>query len=404
MFAKKWVIWPIIALILCLPAPALVKYLHTYIVRNAVVTAFCYDVRAPIDGVIGALKIRPGDIPDSSPVLTITNSRLPLAGIAGLESGQTEKQKYLAELHWEQTELERRLEQNRQVFIRYRTTLQEDLAQTLAILRAEEEAEAARLDEAAKNRDRILTLVTTAVATREKADQAEAEFIAARSRLAANRLEQSQVRHRSRMLKENLLPPDLSDAALQVRNRIHTLETDLLGCRRQIRAMETDISVDALRASALRKDRDNRTVRADIVLPRTAVLWDVSTGPGMEVAKGDRLLSYIDRDSLMVDVAVDDATLELITPGHPARIRLFGSREFITGQVIRVLGSAAELPDHRLAAQVKDKSPREGRVLVRIDHKGLYEDTQRFCGIGRTAYAEFEGIGLMELYLGTFLR
>jgi hypothetical protein len=124
----------------------------------------------------------------------------------------------------------------------------------------------------------------------------------------------------------------------------------------------------------------------------------------MEVAKGDRILSYIDRSRLMVEVAVDDATIELIHPEHSVRIRLFGSGRYIDGTVIRVVGSAANWPEYRFAAGVKRKAARDGRVLVQIDDPQLQGDVKRFCGVGRTAYAEFEGIGLIEQYFGTFLR
>ena len=100
----------------------------------------------------------------------------------------------------------------------------------------------------------------------------------------------------------------------------------------------------------------------------------------------------------------EDATIALIQPGHLIRIRIFGSHRSINGTVVQVMGSGSKWPDHRFAAGLKDKSVRDGRVLVQIDDPQLSGDTKRFCGVGRTAYAKFEGIGLIEQYFGTFLK
>lgn len=404
MLSKKWVTWALILLILLLPTPAVVKYLQAFIVRNAVVTAFAYQVRAPIDGVVETLDVRPGDVPGSAPVLVVRNHRLPLADIGGLKSRCVEKQKYYAALEDELVSLETRLRESRNRLAGYRTVLQKDLAQTLAILKAREAGEKARLEEAAQTLERTLSLTRTSAATQEAADRAEARFQEARARLSVTRLEQARITHRRQMLRQHLFPPDISDGPLQEQGRINDLENAILDCRRRMQVVETDLAADAGRVQALRQDLETKSTRAEVTLPDTAVIWDVNGRAGMEVAKGDQILSYIDRSRLMVDVAVDDATLHLIRPDHPVRIRLFGSGRFIDGRVMQVMGSAARMPAHRFAASVKDKSPRDGHVLVRIDDPELYRSVEKFCGIGRTTYAEFEGIGLLEQYFGTFLR
>lgn len=404
MLNKKWVTWVLIGLIVLLPVPFMVKYLQTYIVRNAVVTAYRYEVRAPIDGVVKALDFRPGDVPGESPALILHNSRLPLADIDGLEAGCLEKKKYYASLQKELSALETRLDESQRRLTQYRDMLETDLFQSLEILRAREGGQVARLKEAARKRMRAISLVQTSVVAQEDADRAEADFLEAEARFKATRLEQKQIEHRRQMLQHNLILSDLSDGALQVQNRINNLQIDILDCKRRIHAAKTDIAVDEGRIKALREDFEKKSTRAVVVLPDNAVIWDVDARIGMEVAKGDRILSYIDRGRLMVDVAIDDATIALIHPGHPVRVRLFGSGRFIDGKVIKVLGSAAHWPEKRLAASVKRKAVRDGRVLVRIEDRQLYDDVQRFCGVGRTAYAEFEGIGLIEQYFGAFLR
>lgn len=404
MLTNRWITWILIFGILLLPVPAIVGYLQTYIVRNAVVTAFCYDVHAPIDGIVESLSIRPGDIPDSPPALVLNNNRIPRANIDGLKAGCLEKKNYLAALQTELGELRTRLTQSRAQLSAYRSMLRTGLDQTLAILKAREEGDKAGLDVAAKNQARIQTLEKTAAATRAEADRAEAEYLEAKARLKETRLEQRRVALHRKMMAQDLLPPDLSDAALQVQNQINTLNSLITDCKRRINHARRDIAADEQTVKALYRDLELKSTTAEVILPDTAVIWDVDAQTGMEVTKGDKLLSYIDRGRLMVDVAVDDATIELIRPDLPVRIRLFGSGRFIQGKVYRVMGSAAEWPEQRIAAGVKERSHRDGRVLVAIEDSQLFNDVKKFCGVGRTAYAEFEGIGLVEQYFGTFLR
>lgn len=300
--------------------------------------------------------------------------------------------------------LVRLLDENRKRRADYFSMIQKELSQKLGILDARKAGEQARLKEAEQARNRVLTLVATSVAAQEDADQKEADYHEALAKVNATRMEMGELRYQMTMLEKQLFPPDLSDGILQVQNLINRLELDISQGKRELAARKTELSIDAARLKALRADFNHRMARAEVSLPKTALVLAVAAEKGQELIKGDPLLSYIDRSRLMVEVAVDDATLELIRPGHPVRIRLFGSNRFIPGAVIQKLGSGSKRPPDRFAAGVKIKGDRDGLVLVSIKDEHLYKNTAGFCGIGRTAYAEFEDIGLMELFFGTFLR
>ncbi len=68
------------------------------------------------------------------------------------------------------------------------------------------------------------------------------------------------------------------------------------------------------------------------------------------------------------------------------------------------MGSGGIWHSSLFAATIKARGARDGRVLVEIEDNQLYTGAKKFCGVGRTAYAEFEGIGLLEQYFGVFLR
>ena len=403
MHKNKWFAWFLVMVVLLLPTPALFRYLRTFIVRNAVVTAYIYDVRAPIDGVVVSMNATPGTIPGPSPVVVLKNFRTARSDIDTLEARYREKTKSVAFLQQELDILQSRMAVSESRLSDYRTLLQHDLDQTVAILKARQEGQEARLKEAAQLRTRNSHLIKINAVALADFDRIEADYLHAESLVQSTRLEQKQIGHRRQMLRNDLFPSDLSDGVLQIQNQINTLFISILEYRRRIQEAEADLAADTVSLQAARADLERRSA-ADVQLPDTSLIWEVDVETGMEVAKGDRILSCIDRRSLMVDVAIDDSTLALIHPGHPVRIRLFGSGRFIDGKVISVSGSAADRSAVRFAATVKARSVRDGHVLVRIDDPELYQDAARFCGVGHTAFAEFEGIGLIEQYLGTFLR
>jgi HlyD family secretion protein len=403
MFDKKWVLWLVILFIALLPMPAIIQYLQTFIVRNAVVTAYRYEVHAAIDGVVDTLDARPGEVPGEEPVV-LKNRRVPRADMEALEARHREKEKYHAFLLGELSTLETRQKASQQLLWDYRTLLENDLDQTLAILKARQEGEAARLKETKQIRTRAARLLQTSTVAQADIDRTEAGFLEAQARFNATGLERQQIEHRRQMLQQNLFLSDFSDGIFKAQELTNDLQMEIFHARRRIQTAETKLAEDAARLTALRRDMAHKLTTAIVELPDTAVIWDVEVRTGMEVTKGDRMLSYIDRSQLLVDVAIDDATIALIHPDHLVRIRLFGSGRSIQGKVIQVMGSGSKWPDHRFAAGVKDKSVRDGRVLVQIDDPQLSGDTKRFCGVGRTAYAEFEGIGLIEQYFGTFMR
>lgn len=403
MYRNKWFTWFLVFVIIVLPMPALVKYLQTYVVRNAVVTAWLFEVRAPVNGIIEEITAAAGTVPDGSPVVVLQNPRLPLAGINTLKARIHATQSKLALYRNQLSVLENRLAEYQTRLTDYRSMLESDLTHTADILKARLAGENARLYEAAQNRDRSQNMQDPYKLSQTEMDRIEADFHDADARINATQTALKQIEHRRRMVSDNLFLSDLSDSVIQTQAHIDALFLEIMTCKRRIQASETDLATDEASFQATVSDHE-RLSTARICLPDTAVVWDVGVSKGMELSRGDRILSYIDRSRLMVDVVIDDSTLEWVYKGQPARIRLFGSSEFLNGTVIRVKGSASDRNEEPLAAKVMGKSIRDGRILVLIDAPELYEDVNRFCGVGRTAYAEFEGIGLIRQYFGSFFR
>lgn len=403
MHRKKWFTWVLVLVLIVLPMPALFKYLQTYVVRNAVVTAFLFEVRAPIDGIVEVLAAGAGTIPKDLPVAILRNPRLPHAGIDTLKARYDATKSNLALYRNELSVLEQRLDTYQHKLTEYRSLLETDLDHALDILKARQAGENARLLQASQNQTRSRNMRDPYKLSQTEMDRVEADFHEAAARLQATEAALKQTEQRRQMVSDNLFLSELSDSVLQIQSHIDSLFFEILACKQRIQISETDLTADEASLQAAVTDHD-RLSTAGVSLPDTAVVWDVGVFEGMELSQGDRILSYIDRSRLMVDVVIDDSTLEWIYIGQPARIRLFGSTQFLNGTVIQVTGSASDRKQERLAAQVKGKSIRDGRILVLLDAPLLYEDVSRFCGVGRTAYAEFEGIGLIRQYFGSFFR
>ncbi len=402
MHRKKWFTWFLVVLIIVLPMPALVKYLQTYVVRNAVVTAFLFEVRAPVDGTVKSLKVKPGTIiPEDSPAIVLHNPRVPRGGIDTLKARHRAIQDKLGFYRNQLSMLERRMKDCHTRLTHYQSLIETDLDLTASLLEARQAGEKARRHEAARNLERSRNMQDPYKLSQTELDRIEADFHDAEARLKATEAALKQTLHRREMVTDDLFLSDLSDSVIRIQAHMDSLVLEIMACTRRIKDSEIDLATIETSLEAAVSDHD-RLSNAAIHLPDTSVVWDVAAVKGMELSRGDRILAYIDRSRLMLDVVMDDSTLEWIYPGQAARIRLFGSSEFLDGSVVRVAGSGSDRQEEQLAAQVKKKSVRDGRVLVSMDAPHLYGDVSRFCGVGRTAYVEFEGIGLFRQYFGSF--
>lgn len=400
MFEKAWFRWLAIGIVLLAPIPVLFQYLQAYIVRNAVMTAYLYEVHAPIDGLVVELEAKAGSVPGDAPVIVLRNTRLSHQEIDKLEARHQEKINTCAFCQREAEEIDARMTSSNGWFSDYRVMMEQDLDQSADILKAQLEGAKAHVYETRQLRERNSQLTHKGAVSLADLDRIDADVRQAESLMQSLRLQLKQTEYRRQMLRDNLFPSTLSDGVLQVQNQITALFISSLESKRRLHDARSDLAVDTANLQAIRADMERRS-SAVVHLPDSAVVWDVYVEPGREVVKGERIFSYIDRSDLLVEAAMDDSTIPLIRTGHPARIRMFGDRRFIDGEVVSTLGSAAAA-NGRFAANVKVKSARDGRVLIKIKDQKLYDDVGGFCGVGRTAFVELQGIGLIEQYLGRF--
>jgi multidrug resistance efflux pump len=257
----------------------------------------------------------------------------------------------------------------------------------------------ARVAEARSDMKRIKALHADGKASRQSLEEAALELRIAEGDRATDELEREQIRAHLEALKSEVFDTDAVDGPLQAQRAILDLEILALQREDELRKNEArKAAVGAELEAALEalKDRSDATI---VVTPGMHI-WRVNVRPGMNVSVGHELLSYVDCKELLVDIAVDDATLELIDTGQPVRLRVFGRPQEVVAKVLLVRGSGGVAEGTRLAAAVRDRALRDGQVLARIEGGALGDAPGRTCDIGRTSYAEFEGIGFFEAVIG----
>lgn len=382
--------------VLIVPAGLLIFGLQGYIVRNAVVTAELVELRAPISGDITRFDVRRGSyLPERAAIVSISDPRRDERQVeettnrlARVEADLAARRAELAALDSEIDGLDRRL--NRSL-----DSLHADLALRQEIAQAQRVGLVARIDYLTKQFERAKRLQGSA-ASQSAMEAADADMQEATAEMQALDLTIARLAQQQGYLADRLLIADLADDAIAVDGDLR----DLRQSRREA-ALAIDLlqnELDALRgeqASATRHLAKVGTV--ELELPDDSVVWEVHKSLGSSIAEGVKLLSYLSCDGRFVEAAIDDSTVELLQPDHPVTVHLYGSHVAMPGHIRLVYGSAGEASAQEgLAAHVGELGGNDAVVLIAIEPATPEARQYRLCDIGRTAWVEFDGIGLLD--------
>lgn len=133
-----------------------------------------------------------------------------------------------------------------------------------------------------------------------------------------------------------------------------------------------------------------------MTIPSGATVRSLMVGPGTTVDVGTPVLTWLDCSVLLDDAPVSDATVALVEPGMSANIVLEGERKLRQGKVLNTRGAADTLGRMDLAAVATGRRPGMGQVLIELAAQpGEFPE----CPIGRAAFVDFPGIGVIEIIL-----
>lgn len=394
-----------VAAVVVVPILFVLPHARSLVVRNAVTTAYLYPMKAPISGFVREVAAEAGAVSvDGMTLVSIHNDRVDDSRVARLEVLRERAQEEVDQLRLQLETLQVLADRRNREYLSNVRSAEQDLASQLQIVTDRTRASESALAEAQGNRERIRRLYESELLSISDVEAAEAAYESALANRSANELERIRLTGRLEEIEQGVFQVDMPDGVLLTRQAAQDLNVELMRLQLETKRSEANLQATIAETEAAREAL-NRQAAAEMRLPGGKKIWQVQAAPGTWATEGSTLLTFVDCEHLMVDIAVDDATLELIEPGSDVRVRLFGSFEYRPAKVMLVRGSAALRSDSStLAGEVENRGVRKGRVLARLEPSNLSERPPASCGIGRTAYAEFEDLNLFELLILPIFR
>lgn len=387
-----------------LPVLLVLPHARSLVVRNAVITAYLGDIRAPITGRIEAIPLPPGAVSrEGEPAMTLRNDRVSRSALARLEARVKEAERAAMQIRDRLVSMRalaaaRRLEQD--AFVE---AVALDLSRKAQQAEDETPAREAELKAASSALQRARSVHDQGLLAPAELETAQAEYERAQAAASANQLDRERLDQQLREIRHGVFQIDIPDGVLLTRQMAQQLDLEVIQIERQALESETEWkSLQAEYEAALTAFQ--RLSDATIDLPAGLTVWNVYVTRSAWVNEGSLLLSVVDCSNVMADIAIDDATLELIQPGQKVNLRLFGSFDYHSASVVLVRGSAGLGDAPVLAAEVNPRGDRMGRVLVKLDQPPRENLGGQSCDIGRTAYAEFEDISVLQTILFPLFR
>ena len=260
-------------------------------------------------------------------------------------------------------------------------------ARLAATTRAAQEALAACEAEAAEavlQRDRIEALAEARFATFTQRDRLRAQAAASARRCAALKDQAAALAIETRAAGSGLY---LAGAAMdapygdQQRDRLLLRRQELESVVADAQARLAELAAQI----AAEQDRLARASAFDAQLPAGTVVWSQPAPRGTTVAPGAGLIELADCNRRYVEVALPERRMEAILPGSPAKVRLIGSEQWLTGRVAAVAGAAV----HRDGAMLAANPDKEARALTVAIALPPPASLARRCDVGRLAEVRF---------------
>lgn len=130
-----------------------------------------------------------------------------------------------------------------------------------------------------------------------------------------------------------------------------------------------------------------RQIRFAPTAPAGGAVWTDSPAVGTAVMTGDAVAQVLDCAQRFLEVTVPERHFGRLDVGTPASMRLRGSDQWRSTQVISLMGAGAVLEGRALAAQARNLGAGELRVL--LEHPDPEAEPARFCDVGRSVEVRF---------------
>ncbi len=351
---------------------------------EALVNARVETIRSPIEGVVASAPDVSRDWNASAPTphLRIVD---PLADHAQLDDLRRQHQALESQSRMlaRQSELANAALKTLETQIeRFREGRLRLLEARLAGQTAEHETAAAKASQATAAKRRTDQLLKSGVSTAAESDRMRYEWVAASSAetAAERRLEETRI-ERDAIAQGVFIGDSYNDSpsseqrAAELRLRAGELDAQAEAVRSQMSLLADQIAEEEARY------RERSEVLLD--LPASGRVWEMLTGPGERVGKGQDLMRVLDCSRPLVSANVDESVYNRLEVGGRATFRPSqGGGKLYDGVIVNLTGAAAASGNFAIPPAAMRKT--SFYVTVAVD--GMSEGG---CSVGRTGTVAF---------------
>jgi hypothetical protein len=393
---KIWVTVGTIAVFVIYVAWMLGPYIRSVIVRDAAVTTWSRTAVAPIAGRIETDLPEAGTmVGKNGQIATIRNNLLLLETqavettrdrVIALRSRIKETEEFLAELG----KLERdRIATKERLIAVFRSQLNAESDN----LRAEIKVNVKQIAVLRRIVKRHQSLVGRGAGSVASLDEALLRVAAMEARQSELRASLKNIAVRQKSANDGVYITASGETPDWVRQSEFELQIEIRRAQHQMHVAQSEL-VEAEKDLVSQSGKLGKLTEAAVTAPPGTLIHSVLVAAGSRVTPGHAIVEWIDCANLMVDVPVSDAELPLLRRGAKASIVLEGEPQEREGTVLLTRGSSATLGRVDLAAVAKGREPGVAQVLLTLKADGSQFE---LCPVGRAAYVEFPGVGMIDV-------
>jgi multidrug resistance efflux pump len=369
-------------------------YLRSVILRDAAVTSWINPTAAPITGFVGPRPLYPGERVGADGQIAVIED--PLAdrtalARAGADLGRAKERRQALEAR---AKLRQSTVDAREALAEdYAEAFKQDLSTRIKAASGNLSLTKQRLGLELVQADRMAKLAATGHGSQAAADAESQQVVELEKALTGLQAEFDRSSARLNAAQRGtFLLDDGTDGAVAARS-LEEARLALNQANLDLALVDVDIDLDRKVFKAAQEAYE-KARSTSVTAPPGALVWSLITGPGSAVQPGNPVATWVDCSVMMVDAPVSDVELALLPKSARADVVLEGERRVRHGTVLLTRGAAATIGQADLAAIAKGRSAGVGQVLIKLDPSP--EDIEA-CPIGRAAYVDFPGIGLLDV-------
>lgn len=368
-------------------------YLRSVVARDAAVTSWITVAHSPIAGRITEPLLAGNRVAADGHIAIVINDRADPMPLARAEVDRARAAAERDGLVAEVAALEALFADRQQATDVFRDTFRRNLVDEIDALRASISSIESALQHERSEAERQERMMQGGASSQTEADLARVRAIDREDQLNGTRAALSRAERRLAALDGGaFLLFDESDAG-DAQRALDETAIALAAARTELAAAEASLRMldDAV---AMARQQFELARVAVVSAPAGAIVWSQIAGPNTEISAGAPIATWVDCSLLLVDVPISDLEASLLVPGAPAELAIEGQTGMRSGEVLFTRGAAATLSHDDLAAVAKGRTPGIGQAIVKIEP---VEGDAQNCPIGRAAFVNFPGVGVIDM-------